>query len=165
MTASYLKDAPGVRKARALAYFGSVIEGLIDQLQVIEVALQEVDVALDQAQPPHTGRIRLMWVGRKARGWREECEPQAVRWLRSRSSGKWRAVRLPVTNLVRRQVTTGEFEHGQAEVRDLLGRMATLLTLHAAVRGRLARLDGEWTLAHPHVARRAAAAALGWRRA
>lgn len=165
MTASYLKDAPGVRKARALAYFAGVVENLVDQLQAVEVALQEVDAALDHAQPAHTGRIRLMWVARKARGWRDECEPQAVRWLRSRRSGTWRAVRLPVTNLVRRQVTSGEFAGGQAEVRELLRRLAELLALHASVRGRLAKLDGDWALAQPHVSRRLSAAALGWKRA
>lgn len=143
-----------ISKARALAYFTDILSDQVTTLQVIGEALREIDAALDQAQPGHSGRIRVMWVSRgKSRGWLDERIPQAVAWHRSRG-GHWKATRLPVPSLAKRVKRTGDFEQNAPQVMELVRRLAGLLTLHAEVRSRLARWDGHWSQSRPHVSRR-----------
>lgn len=143
-----------ISKARALAYFTDILADQVTVLHQVDEALRSVDAALDQAQPGHSGRIRLMWVARgKSRGWFDERIPQAVAWYRSRA-GHWKAVRLPVASLSKRVKRKGEFEECVPQVTELVRKLAGLLTLHSEVRGRLARWDGHWSQSRPHVSRR-----------
>lgn len=143
-----------ISKARALAYFAEILNDQVTTLQVIGEALREIDIALDQAQPGHSGRIRVMWVSRgKSRGWFEERIPQAVAWNRSRG-GHWKATRLPVASLAKRVKRKGDFEENAQQVMELVRRLAGLLALHTEVRSRLARWDGHWSQSRPHVNRR-----------
>lgn len=143
-----------ISKARALAYFTDTLTDQVTTLLAIGKELDALDEALDQAQPPHSGRIRLMWVSRgKSRGWLDERIPQAVVWRRSRA-GNWRATRLPVPSLSKRVLRSGSFEACAPQVTKLVTRLAALLTLHSEVRGRLAKWDGHWCQSKPHVSRR-----------
>lgn len=145
-----------IRKARACTYFASVTTSIVDSLVEIETALTLVDQRLDKIQPPHTGRIRLMWIarGKMLRGYPDEKVPLAVAWSRSKRTGLWRATNLPVKNLVRRVKTKGEFEQNAEPTKAQLVLLADLIRLHGEVRGRLAKLDGEWSRSRAHVTRR-----------
>ncbi len=150
-----MSPSPPESDTIAQGYFTQVTSSLVDCLAEIEAGLRAVDARLDALQPPHTGRIRLMWVARgKARGYEGEKTPQAVRWSRNRLTGIWSAKRLPIDGLTARAKTSGEFELTSPQVRAELANMQLLLELYKQTRGRFAKFDGDWAKAHPQVTRR-----------
>lgn len=139
------------QKRMALAYTNALGISLVDVLADIETQLEQADRILDRVQPAHSGRIRLMWIARKSRGWLNERNPVPVSWSRNKLSGRWSALKLPVKGLVARAKHGGEFYDRRADTRKAVEALAMLLAIHARVRRSLTAFDQAWCMSRPHV--------------
>ena len=150
-----------ILQERARHHFSQVTESVTVALRDIEDALEVLVARLDELQPGHSGRIRLMWVSRDARlrGYEGERVPVAAAWHRHKLLGHWSAKKLPLANLSRRAMSSGEFAANAGLVKEVLRDLQALLTMHKDARGRLAKLDGDWARALPQVTRRVGAMA------
>ncbi len=148
-----------ILQERALHYFSQVTDSVVLALRQIEDGLELLDARLDELQPGHSGRVRLMWISRDARlrGYEGERMPVAAAWHRHKLLKRWSAKKLPLTNLSQRAMSSGEFAATAEQVREVLRDLQALLTMHKDARGRLAKLDGDWARALPQVTRRVGA--------
>ena len=136
----------------ATSYLQAVSSSIIDRLSQVEEQLLEVDKLLDQVQPPHTGRIRLMWITRMSRGWLNERSPVPAIWSRSKLSGRWTAKQVPIKGLTSRVKSSGEFAATTDQAREVVACFAELLDLHGRIRKHVTEFDRRWLMADKHIA-------------
>ena len=104
----------------------------------------ELDQLLNQFQPIHPGRLRVMWfaINLTEKQYPNEREPRMVQWNYSFSTSRWQAKRVPLSRLLRAQSSKDVFAHHADGARTILENLRSHIELYHRARRLLTRLEG-----------------------
>ena len=120
----------------ALEYFGLLAANSTHLLFDCLEEIIQFDKALNDAQPIHSGRIRVMWFASPLsdQSFPGERTPMMVQWTRNFKTGKWRALRVPLARLLKYQHQSKDFAQNRIRVRFFLTSLRTLLLMRRVIK-------------------------------
>jgi hypothetical protein len=123
-------------RIRALSHY---VELTSTATHLLFDCLEEIinlDAALNEAQPIHSGRLRVMWFtpSSSLQSFPGERTPMMVQWKKNFQTGKWRALRVPLSKLLRHQHQSKAFSSNKEKVRVILTALRTLLLMRKVIK-------------------------------
>jgi hypothetical protein len=123
-------------RKEALEHFGQLANSWTHLLFDCLEEIIKFDKVLNEAQPIHSGRIRVMWFKSPSsdQSFPGERTPMMVQWTRNFHTGKWRALRVPLSRLLKYQHQSKSFAQNRKRVRFLLSSLRTLLLMRQVIK-------------------------------
>jgi hypothetical protein len=134
-----------VKQDQALNTYQNWLKSLNDLMFDALQAIMSMDCILNQLQPIKSGRLRVMWFSLKptATQYLEEKEPLIVQWQYHANCSEWRATRVPLKILLRRQMTRGAFAQHARLAKAALEELRILIGIYQRAK-RILNSLGSW---------------------
>jgi len=129
-------EALDQERNQALQHFRNLADASTHLLFDCLEEIIKFDKALNESQPIHSGRIRVMWFASPSsdQTFPGERTPMMVQWRRNFRTGKWRAQRIPLARLLKYQHQSKAFAQESKRVKFLLTSLRTLLIMRRVIK-------------------------------